>query len=101
MLSMQASGKTKSLMALDSYIFQMARIILALFKMGTHKDKEDLFFKEDRFIKGKLDIMLLKGKGHQSMMYNNINMSEIGSMICLMAKANKFGEMALTIKDSF
>jgi len=49
-------------MALDSYIFQMARIILALFKMGMHKDKEDLFFKEDRFIKGKLGIMLLKGK---------------------------------------
>lgn len=44
-------------MALDSYIFQMAPIILARFKMGTHREKEDLFFKVDRFIKGKLDIM--------------------------------------------
>jgi hypothetical protein len=88
-------------MASDSYIFQMARIILALFKMGTHKDKEDLFFKEDLFIKDKLGIMLLKGKELWLMMYNNINMSEIGSMICLMAKANKFGETVLTTKVSF
>jgi hypothetical protein len=88
-------------MELGSYIFQMARIILALFKMDMHKDKEDLFFKEDRFIKDKLGIMLLKGKELWLMMYNNINMSEIGSMICLMAKANKFGETVLTIKASF
>ena len=60
---MWASGKIMSHMGLASCTFRTARIITEHFQMGTHRAKEGLFFKEERFIKDKSGIMLRKVRG--------------------------------------